>query len=87
MQFLVHVLSLPLRGLKACHGAISGLDSLFDLLSQALILLPKGSGSLFNHKAGLNLSVHLLSGVLNPLLSHVDLLGNLHKGSGRIIKT
>ena len=87
MQLLEHILGLPFRGLQARLDTITSLDSFFNLLGQALLLLPKDSNNFLSRKAGLDISIHLLSGVPNPLLDHIDLLGNLHKGSGRVIKT
>ena len=81
MQLLAYILGLPFRGLQARLSTIASLDSLFNLLEQAFLFLSKDSDSFLSLKAGLELSAYLIMGVPNLLLGHINLLGNLHKGS------
>ena len=86
MKLLAHVLSLFGCGLKARLSTVSGLKCLLYLLIQAVFFQPKGTDSFLRGKAGLNLSVQIFPGFLGPLLSHEDLLSDLHGNDGGIIK-
>ena len=45
------------------------------------MLFFQGSESLLNLKTGVGLSLDLVTGIPNPLLNYINLLGNLHKSS------
>ena len=86
MKLLAHVLSLLSCGLKARLNTVSGLKCLLYFLIQAVFFQPKGTSSFLRGKAGLYLSVQIFLGFLGPLLSHEDLLSDLYRSDGGIIK-
>ena len=56
------------------------------LIAQLFVLFFQGSKSLLNLKTGVSLSLNLVTDIPNPLLSYINLLGNLHKSNKGVIK-
>ena len=55
----------------------------FDqFVNQLRFFLLEGPQGLFNLSTGVGLRFNLVTGVLDPLLSYKNLLGNLHKNNG-----
>ena len=75
------VLSLSLKALQPCFDALSLplLGSQFD--EQLLTLFLRGPQGLFSLETEMNLFLDIISGLLNPFLDHIDLLGDLHKNN------
>ena len=79
MKLLVLVLDLGLRALQKGFGAQMCPLQSGQLVVQLHLLLLEGSQGLLNLSTGVGLSPSLIAGVLNPLLDHKNLLGDLYK--------
>ena len=79
VKLLALVLGLDLFALQTNLNTSSRplLDD--QLVGQLRLLLLKGSQGLLSLNAGVGLNPSLITGVLDPLLGHKNLLSNLHK--------
>ena len=80
------VLGLGLNIFQTHQGILALSFRKGQLIAQLLVLFFQGSKSLLNLKARVGLSLNLVTGIPNPLLGYINLLGNLHKSGKRVIK-
>ena len=86
MELLALILSLLGSGFESGLGTSVSLLCLFQFTTQAILFQPKGAGSLLSSKAGLSVTVQIFTSLLGPLLGNNNLLSDLCRNNGGLIK-
>ena len=86
MELLAQILSLLGSGFESGLGASATLLCLFHFAAQAILFQLKGAGSLLSNEAGLSVTVQILVSLLGPLLGNKNLLSDLRRNNGSLIK-